>query len=143
MRELCGPGDHEIAALDVRVRRVGAEVRAAGVPAEVVQLVAAVGEVGPADQPAEARAGGVGVHHAERVALAVAGGEQRHVGQLLGRRLGGEARGGIERRVGAEARHGSLLGRGGVRVLTPTLRQTPPPAATPRATVGAPPDQVA
>jgi hypothetical protein len=46
------PGDEQVSALDVRVRRPWAERRRARVPAEVVQLVAGVRHVEPADQPA-------------------------------------------------------------------------------------------
>ena len=43
-------GHDQVAPLDVRVRRVRAEHRGAGVPAEVVQLVAGVGHLDLADE---------------------------------------------------------------------------------------------
>jgi hypothetical protein len=44
------PGHEQVAPLDVRVRRPRAQRRRARVPAEVVQLVAGVGHVEPADE---------------------------------------------------------------------------------------------
>jgi hypothetical protein len=88
-----GTGHHEVAALDVRVGRVGAKVRAAGVPAEVVQLVVAVRKIHLADEPAVAAGVGVDVHDAQRIGVPVGPGiEERHIGQRFGggrRRHGG------------------------------------------------------
>src|SRR5690606_30910767 len=82
---------------------------AARVPAEVVQLVAAVGELGLADQPAVLRRARVGVDDADRVLLAVlARRQQRDVRQLLGRRLGSQRGRRVERRIGEHACHDCL-----------------------------------
>jgi hypothetical protein len=55
-------GHDEIPALHVRVRRGRAQGAAARVPAEVVQLVAGVRQVGPADHAAVRGGGRIGVH---------------------------------------------------------------------------------
>ena len=92
----------------MRVRRPRAQRRGAGVPAEVVQLVAHVGHVEPADQLAVGRRALLDVEHGQRVRRAVAvraGVERRDVRVRLGRRRGGGARGGIEARVRSPARH--------------------------------------
>src|SRR5690606_6422057 len=90
----------EVPSLDVRLWRIRAEVRAARVPAEVVQLVAAVGELDLADQPAVLRRGRVRVEDADRIAAAVAvPSGQDDVRERLGRRIHRHAGRRIERRV--------------------------------------------
>jgi hypothetical protein len=72
----------EVAALHVRMRRIRAQARAAGVPAEVMQLVARVGHVGLPDEPAVALRGWIEVNNTDRVGFALASWiDQRHVGQ--------------------------------------------------------------
>ena len=66
------PGHEQVAALDVRVRRPRAERRGARVPAEVVQLVADVGHVEPADELPVGRRALLEVEHRDRVGRAVA-----------------------------------------------------------------------
>ncbi len=98
----------QVAPLHVRVRGVGAEVRAAGVPAEVVQFVVAVGQLRLPDDAAVRRGLWVGVHHADGVLAAVlAHVEQRHIGELLGRRLHRQGGRGIEGRIGSPLCHES------------------------------------
>ena len=100
--------DQEVAALDVRVRRVGAEGGAAGVPAEVVELVAGVGHLHAADDLGVRGGAGVDVDDAESVGAALEGGvEGGEEGEPLRWRLHCEAGGGIEGRIRCEERHGS------------------------------------
>ena len=66
-------GHDQVAPLDVRVRRVRAEHRGAGVPAEVVQLVAGVGHLDFADELAVGARGGVDVDDGDGVGPVVAG----------------------------------------------------------------------
>jgi hypothetical protein len=77
------PRNDEVTPLHVRVRRVRAQRAAARVPAEVVQLVARVRQVGPADDAAVVAGGGVGVEHRDRVGLSLAAVEGRDVGERL------------------------------------------------------------
>jgi hypothetical protein len=87
------PRHDQIPPLHVRVRRVGAQARAAGVPAEMVQLVAGDRHPGLADQAAVALRVGVDVHDADRVGrAALLGVDQRQVGEPFGRRLHGHRR---------------------------------------------------
>ena len=75
---------HEKSPLDVRVRRVGAEMRAARVPAEVVQFVAAVRQLELTDESSVGRGCRVGIDDAKCVLLAVlAWCEQRDVRERL------------------------------------------------------------
>ena len=60
-------GHEQVAALDVRVRRPRAQRRRARVPAEVVQLVADVGHVEPADDLAVGVRALLEVEHGQRV----------------------------------------------------------------------------
>ena len=99
----------QIAALDVRMRRIGAEARAAGVPSEMVQFVAGIGHVQLADQVAVSVRLRIDVHHAQRIGPLVAVGIQhRDVGQLLGRRLHGQFRGRIKGGIRAPKTHRGL-----------------------------------
>jgi len=104
------PGHHQVAALGVRVRRVRTERGRAHVPAEVVQLVARVRHVGPADHLPVRRRVGVDVEHGQRVRLLGGPVEGDDVGQRLARAGRGVAGGRVERRVGGPQRHEGLLG---------------------------------
>jgi len=112
------PGNDQVSPLDVGMRRVGTERRAARVPAEVVQLVADVGHLHPAyDLPAAARRR-VHVHHHEGVGPGPAGVDGHDVRQLFCGGLGGKARRGVERGIGKHGLgagdHGDLLGLSGL-----------------------------
>ena len=100
---------HEIAPLHMRMRRVGAEARAACVPAEMVQLVARLRHVDAADDLRIGGRGGVDIDHGDGVGHVALRRKRRHVSQRLGRRLGGEPGRGIESRVWRPSRHGLLL----------------------------------
>jgi hypothetical protein len=114
-----GPRHHEVAAFRMRVRRVPAEVRAAGIPAEVMQLVPSLGEFHLAHEPAVSERPGVGIHHAERIVLTVVfGGKQRHIGQGFSRRFTGQLRRRVESWIGKQAGHGILRrGQGALPVV--------------------------
>ena len=92
-------GHDEIATLEMRVRRVRAQGRAARVPPEVVQLVSAGGQVGPADDLAVPVRRRVGVEYGERIRLLRGAVEDDHVGQLLGRGADGVRGAPVEGRV--------------------------------------------
>jgi hypothetical protein len=62
----------QVAALHVRMRRPRAQRGRAGVPAEVVQLVADAGHVEPRDELPVGRRAGLEVDHRQRVRRAVA-----------------------------------------------------------------------
>jgi hypothetical protein len=65
------PRHNQVTALDVRVRRPRAERGAAGVPAEMVELVAGVRHLDAADELAVSGRPGGQVEHPERVGAAV------------------------------------------------------------------------
>ena len=71
MRDELNARHDEIAPLHVRMRRVGAEAGAAGIPAEVVQLVAGVWHVGLADEAAVAARIGIEIDDADRIGTSV------------------------------------------------------------------------
>ena len=100
---------HQIAPLDMRMRRVRAEARRAGVPAEVMEFVAGVGHRDRADDLRIGRRLRVDVDDARshRATWRV-GIERRHVGHGFGRRLRRLPRGRIEARIGLPGRHGYL-----------------------------------
>ena len=102
-------GHDQVAALDVRMRRVGAKAGAAGVPSEMVQFVADVGHVQLADQVAVATGCGIDIHHAQRIGTMVAVRIQhRYVRQLFRRRLHGQFRGWIKGGIRAPKTHRGL-----------------------------------
>ncbi len=108
------PGQQKVAALQaIGVMSGVGERAAARVPTEVVQLVAAGGQIGPTDHPAEASRFRVGVDDGERVRLRAVAVERDDVGQALGGRGDGFARtaveGGIE--LGWRTHHGSSTKR--------------------------------
>jgi hypothetical protein len=86
-------GNNQVAALGVRVRGIGTETGAAGVPAEVMELVAGLAHIDTTDDLAVAGGARVDVHHAHGVRLPVLlRVNQRHEGVLLRRRLHGHFR---------------------------------------------------
>ena len=99
-------GDDEIAPLDVRMRRVGAQRRAAGVPAEVVQFVSGLRHVDPADKLGIGRGPRVEIDDAKRIRLVASHVQDRHVAELLRRGLHGHARRWIEGGIRGPGRHG-------------------------------------
>ena len=76
-------GHDQVPALHVRVRRVRAQRAAARVPAEVVQLVAEVRQVGPADHLAVPVGCRVDVEHGDRVGSLRRAVERGDIGQRL------------------------------------------------------------
>jgi hypothetical protein len=106
------PGDDQVLPAAVVVPAARAERAGAGVPAEVVQLVAEIGQLGEADHGAVAGRGRVDVDHGDRVRLVGRAGEGGHVRELLGRRgrrVPGRA---VERRVGVMLAVVVLIGHG-------------------------------
>ena len=100
--------DQQVAALDVRVRRPRAQRGRAGVPAEVVQLVADGRHVEPRPHLSVRGRPLLEVDHRQRVRspVAVAAGvERHHVRVRLGGRGGRLCRGRVEGRVGSQTRH--------------------------------------
>ena len=96
---------HEIAPLGMRMRRVGAEARAACVPAVMVQLIAGFRHVDPAH---DLRIGGrarIDIDHGDGIRHVALRRKGCHISQRLGRRLGREPRRGIEGRVWRPSRH--------------------------------------
>src|SRR5687768_3273095 len=99
---------YEISTFHVRIGRVCAEMRAAGVPAEMMQLVATVREIQLAHEPPVVARCRIGVDDTEGVLLSVLPGrEERDVRQRLGWRLAGHPGRRIERGIGKHACHGS------------------------------------
>lgn len=96
---------HQVAPLGMRMRCIGAQTRAACVPAIVVQLVAHLWHIHAADDLRISGRGGIDVDHRDRVGHIAVGRKGRDIGERLGRRLGGEPRRGIERWVGRPSRH--------------------------------------
>jgi hypothetical protein len=87
-------GDDQRVALQLGMAR-----GRAGVPAEVVQLVADVGHIGAPDDLTVARGSGVDIDNRDEVGPVDAGAlvERRHVDELLGRLLTGNLRGRVAR----------------------------------------------
>jgi hypothetical protein len=97
------PGQQQVTPLQAR-RPVGVvpgvgERAAARVPPEVVQLVSAGGQVGPADDLAVPVRRRIGVEHGERIRLLCGAVEDDHVGELLGRGADGVRGAPVEGRV--------------------------------------------
>jgi hypothetical protein len=94
------PGQQQVTPLQAVgvVPGVG-ERAAARVPPEVVQLVSAGGQVGPADDLAVPVRRRVGVEHGERIRLLRGAVEDDHVGELLGRGADGVRGAPVEGRV--------------------------------------------
>ena len=103
-------GDDQVAPLHVRVRRLRAQARAAGVPAEMVELVVPAGEVHLSDQPAKFRRLRIDVHDAHGVTLAGrADVEQRDICQAFRGGLHRHRRRGIKSRIRPHRRHRPFL----------------------------------
>ena len=111
---------HDRDLLDVRMRRVRAERRAARVPSEVMQLVAGVGHLEASDHRREGRRVRVEVEHVNRVAFAVLGIETEggNVAEALARSLNRHPRRRIKSLVGFP-KHGRMPLS--IRVATSTL----------------------
>src|SRR5437879_3971210 len=102
------PRHYQVPPLDMRVRGIGAEHRAAGVPAEMVELVPRMGHLHLADDPAVAAGTRVHVDDTDRITPAVRGRVgPNDVRQLFRRGLGRQPRRRIKTRVGSP--HGFLL----------------------------------
>jgi hypothetical protein len=98
--------DDQVAALNVRMRRLRAQACAARVPAEVMQLVVAVGKICLTDELAVCGGSRIQIDHPYGVRLPVlADVEHRDIRQALGRRLHGHAGRRIEGRVRTKRRH--------------------------------------
>ena len=96
------------------IAEVCVERGAAGVPAEVVELVADVGHVEPVQHLAVGRRAGVQVDHRQRVGPRTVAREQRRVAEALALGLHGQSRRGVEGGVGTQRfEHGGLLRRTG------------------------------
>ena len=78
---------HQIAPLDMRVRHLRAQARRAGVPAEVVELVAGIQRRDVADNLRIGRRCRIDVDDRDPVGFFPFGIERRHVGEPFGRRL--------------------------------------------------------
>src|SRR5687767_14757740 len=88
------------------MRRVRTQARAAGVPAEMMQLVADIRHAGLADLPAVALRRGIDVHDADGVGCAtLLRVDERHIGELFGGRLHRHLRRWIERGIRLEQWH--------------------------------------
>ena len=99
------PRGDQVAALDVRMRRVRAEGGAAGVPAEVVELVARGRHRRAADDLRVGSRSRVDVDDRQPVRPPALGVEVDDVGEALGRRLCGQSRRRVEARVGRPGCH--------------------------------------
>ena len=95
----------EIAPLDVRVGRIGAEARAASIPSIMVQLVAELRHFDLADDRGIAGRAGIDVDDGQRVRHVPLGRECRDIGERLGRRLRCQARRRIKARIGRPSSH--------------------------------------
>ena len=99
---------HQVAPFRVRVRSVGAQARGAGVPAEVMQLVALVRHLHAADDRGVCFRLGIDVDHRDRVGRLAVGIEGSDVGQRLRCRFHRHAWGGVEARIWCPGRHGAF-----------------------------------
>ncbi len=113
---------HQIAALDMGMGRVRAQAGAAGVPAEMMQLVAGVRHVDLADDLAVAARAGRHIDHRDRIRLLAVRVEGRDVGQRLRRGLHGHAGRRVEGGIGLPGCHDDSLRR---RILPPSIEQSP------------------
>src|SRR5882757_4096064 len=115
------PGQQQVAALQAVCAVVVSlvhECAGAGIPTEMVQLVALGGQVGPADDLAVARRARVDIQHGQRIRLLPGPVEGDHVGELLGRGRGCITGAAVERRIGVWGHAGaprSLLVHGARR----------------------------
>jgi len=79
--------DDKITTLDMRMRRVGAQTRATGIPAKVMKLIS-YGEIRLSNDPSVICGLRVHVNDHHVVGAFASGIKARYVGQLLLRRLG-------------------------------------------------------
>ena len=101
--------------------------RGAGVPAEMMELVAVIGHDHGVDDPAEARRAGLHVDHRERVGLGEVRAEQQGVGEGLRRSFHRQPRRGVEGRIGPHRhRHSSLCRCRGARRPRRAAARVPP-----------------
>ena len=89
----------QVPAVAVVMAAARAQGAGARVPAEVVQLVAEVGQLGEADHGAVGRGVRINIHHGHRVGLVGRPGKRGDVGQLLRGRGGRVARRAVEGRI--------------------------------------------
>ena len=83
----------QVATLHVRMRGLRAKTRAAGIPAEVVQLIIAAGKIGLPDEPPVLGGTRIEVNDAHGVVLSIlAGVEQRDISEAFWRGLHRHAR---------------------------------------------------
>ena len=102
-------GNHQVTALQMGMSRRGAERRAAGVPVEMVQLVAHIGHFQRVDHLGIRGRVGVAVHHGHRIRFARTWVEDGDVGQTLLRSLHRQPRRRVKGGVGSPKRHLSGL----------------------------------
>ena len=93
------PGDDQVAPLEERVAGERRQGRRAGVPAEMVELVALVGHRHRVDDLAEGGRAGLHVDHRERVGLREVRAEQQGVGEVLRRSFHRKLRRCVEGRI--------------------------------------------
>ena len=91
--------DDQVAPVAVIMPAARAQRARARVPAEVMQLVAQVGQLGEPDHRAVGRGQRVHVDHGHRVGLVGRSGERGHVGELFRWRGRGVPRGAVERGI--------------------------------------------
>jgi hypothetical protein len=129
-------GHDQVAPLDVGVRGLRAQAGAAGVPAEVVQLVVATRKIHLADELAVGGGPQIEVDDAHRVVAAgLADVEQRDVGEPFRRGAHRHDRRGIEAWVRTHRRHVILLPARRPALRATDVRPAPGPATFPRSKV--------
>ena len=102
--------DDEIAPLEEGVPGKRRQRRRAGIPPEMVKLVALVRHRDGVDDLAVGRRSGLHVDHRERIGFREVRAEQQGIGKIFGRRFHGELRRCVEGRVGPDChRTASLL----------------------------------
>ena len=96
---------HQIAPLHMGMRRVGTQARRAGVPAEVMQLVAEFAHRRRADDRRVGCRVWVDIDHGQGIRRFPVGIKGRHVSERFGRRFHRHAGRGIKARIGLPGRH--------------------------------------
>ena len=91
---------HQIAPFDMRMRRIRTQTGGAGIPAEMVQLVAHARHFHVAENFRIAVGAGVDVDDSDGVRLLPGRIERGHIGEFFRRCLHGHARGWIKARIG-------------------------------------------
>ena len=119
--------DDQVAPLEEGVAGHRRQGRGAGVPAEMMELVAGIGHDHGVDDPAEARRAPLHVDHRERVGLGEVRAEQQGVGEGLRRSFHRQPRRGVEGRIGPHRhRHSSLCRCRGARRPRRAAARVPP-----------------